>query len=181
MDQLQPGPKPFAELALPRILLNAELARESERSKQRNSFDAAGLIAAPRQPRIQIEASRVVRERTYDSGINWDRMIPKLFPERSRQRDQILSPPSIGMAIVLKPKAHVIHEMDAAAVPDFRSAALRLSAEEDRAPENAPKRTGEPAIVFATGGQAPVGQDLRGALEADYRTPGPHRLCCEPR
>jgi hypothetical protein len=82
---------------------------------------------------------------------------------------------------VLKPEAHAIDEMDAAAVPDFRSAALRLSAEEDRAPENAPKGIGEPAIVFAAGGQAPVGQDLRGALETDYRTSGPDRLRCEPQ
>jgi hypothetical protein len=58
-NELQPDIDTFPKLSLPRINLDAELVGKSVTAEKRYSLRPLRLMAAPRQPCVQIEATRV--------------------------------------------------------------------------------------------------------------------------
>jgi hypothetical protein len=61
LDEFEPSSDPLSKLSLPGVFLDSQLSGQAERAEQRNALCAYGLIATPRQPRVQIQASRIAR------------------------------------------------------------------------------------------------------------------------
>ena len=180
-DEVQPQAKAFPKFALPCILLDAQLAGEPHMPEKGNPLNVSRLIAAPCQPRVKVEASRVVRQSADDFRIKRDGMRSQLIPECRRERDDVLLAPRLRCATIAKPETHVIEKVAAAPIPDFGLSLFVLRAEEDRAAEHPEERVLKPVIMRAVGRHSPLNKNLGGTAEANDRCSVADCLGCKPQ